>query len=224
MNVLRLMPEILAGGKRRRDEDEKLVGTGCTEIPSEKIVLDSSEVQTRSQGAEVCGAGESGDEYDSDEESDVEFILAPREASRPNSEVLKSTGSAVTASPTAHHTPQNIKTPLGAISTEETVLQRGTLDIDAVGQLNGRPISHFPPFSFDDKPWRHPGVDISDYFNYGFDEFTWMAYCSRQDKLRVHFTPSHVMQTMPMGGMPNPMMGMMPPFMMPMMFPPGEQR
>ncbi|OJJ44957.1 hypothetical protein ASPZODRAFT_134377 [Penicilliopsis zonata CBS 506.65] len=36
----------------------------------------------------------------------------------------------------------------------------------------------------DDKPWRRPGSDISDYFNYGFDEFTWVSYCLKQQDLR----------------------------------------
>lgn len=36
----------------------------------------------------------------------------------------------------------------------------------------------------DDKPWRRPGSDISDYFNYGFDEFTWASYCLKQQELR----------------------------------------
>ncbi|EAS28468.3 pre-mRNA polyadenylation factor fip1 [Coccidioides immitis RS] len=36
----------------------------------------------------------------------------------------------------------------------------------------------------DDKPWRRPGSDISDYFNYGFDEFTWASYCLKQQDLR----------------------------------------
>lgn len=31
-----------------------------------------------------------------------------------------------------------------------------------------------------EKPWRKPGADISDYFNYGLDEDTWRAYCSKQ--------------------------------------------
>jgi len=31
-----------------------------------------------------------------------------------------------------------------------------------------------------EKPWRRPGADQSDYFNYGFDEFTWSTYCLRQ--------------------------------------------
>lgn len=30
------------------------------------------------------------------------------------------------------------------------------------------------------KPWRLPGADQSDYFNYGFDEFTWEMYRQKQ--------------------------------------------
>lgn len=36
----------------------------------------------------------------------------------------------------------------------------------------------------DDKPWRRPGSDITDYFNYGFDEFTWASYCIKQQEVR----------------------------------------
>ncbi|KDO19931.1 hypothetical protein SPRG_14839 [Saprolegnia parasitica CBS 223.65] len=32
----------------------------------------------------------------------------------------------------------------------------------------------------EEKPWRKPGVDISDYFNYGFDEASWRDYCAKQ--------------------------------------------
>lgn len=39
-------------------------------------------------------------------------------------------------------------------------------------------------FPSDDKPWRRPGSDISDYFNYGFDEFTWVSYCLKQQGMR----------------------------------------
>lgn len=41
-----------------------------------------------------------------------------------------------------------------------------------------------PDFPEDDKPWRRPGTDITDYFNYGFDEFTWASYCLKQESLR----------------------------------------
>lgn len=68
-------------------------------------------------------------------------------------------------------------------------------------------------FSEDDKPWRRPGTDMTDYFNYGFDEFTWASYCLKQTNTRKEITDSkkqmEEMQsflTMP-GGIP-PMPGM----------------
>ncbi|GAB7355926.1 hypothetical protein MBLNU459_g6568t1 [Dothideomycetes sp. NU459] len=33
------------------------------------------------------------------------------------------------------------------------------------------------------KPWRLPGTDQTDFFNYGFDEFTWTQYCMRQQTM-----------------------------------------
>jgi pre-mRNA 3'-end-processing factor FIP1 len=38
-----------------------------------------------------------------------------------------------------------------------------------------------------EKPWRKPGTDISDYFNYGFDEFTWALYAAKQESIRGEF-------------------------------------
>ncbi|KAL7888028.1 hypothetical protein AOLI_G00030020 [Acnodon oligacanthus] len=39
--------------------------------------------------------------------------------------------------------------------------------------------------SFEEKPWRKPGADLSDYFNYGFNEDTWKMYCDKQRRLRM---------------------------------------
>ena len=35
------------------------------------------------------------------------------------------------------------------------------------------------------KPWRERGVDLADYFNYGFDEDAWRSYCEKQLKHRA---------------------------------------
>jgi len=35
----------------------------------------------------------------------------------------------------------------------------------------------------DKKDWRIPGSDISDWFNYGFDEVTWTAYVRRRREM-----------------------------------------
>nr|XP_009411336.1 PREDICTED: FIP1[V]-like protein [Musa acuminata subsp. malaccensis] len=42
--------------------------------------------------------------------------------------------------------------------------------------------------SFEEKPWKHPGVDISDFFNFGLDEDKWKDYCKRLDQLRLEST------------------------------------
>jgi hypothetical protein len=39
--------------------------------------------------------------------------------------------------------------------------------------------------TLEEKPWRKPGVDITDYFNYGFNEDTWRQYCAKQVQLRL---------------------------------------
>ncbi|KAH9621096.1 hypothetical protein KSS87_018178 [Heliosperma pusillum] len=38
--------------------------------------------------------------------------------------------------------------------------------------------------SLEQKPWTHSGVDMTDYFNFGFDEGTWKSYCQLVEQLR----------------------------------------
>ncbi|PIO04768.1 hypothetical protein AB205_0042060, partial [Aquarana catesbeiana] len=59
------------------------------------------------------------------------------------------------------------------------------VDLDAPGSINGVPLVEVDLDSFEDKPWRKPGADLSDYFNYGFNEETWKAYCEKQKRLRM---------------------------------------
>uniref|UniRef100_A0A671NHP9 Pre-mRNA 3'-end-processing factor FIP1 n=1 Tax=Sinocyclocheilus anshuiensis TaxID=1608454 RepID=A0A671NHP9_9TELE len=54
------------------------------------------------------------------------------------------------------------------------------LDLDAEGNVLQVDVE-----SFEEKPWRKPGADLSDYFNYGFNEDTWKAYCDKQRRLRM---------------------------------------
>ncbi|AFM99401.1 Fip1 domain-containing protein [Encephalitozoon hellem] len=44
----------------------------------------------------------------------------------------------------------------------------------------GQNILDYDIESFTDKPWNKPGADITDYFNYGFNETTWREYCNMQ--------------------------------------------
>lgn len=63
------------------------------------------------------------------------------------------------------------------------------LDIDATATVNGTPLFDLDLASLEDKPWRKPGADVTDYFNYGFTEESWQIYCERQRKLRSEFGP-----------------------------------
>lgn len=58
-------------------------------------------------------------------------------------------------------------------------------EFDQTGTINGVPATEYNLDSLEDKPWRKPGADITDYFNYGFNEDTWRAYCERQKRF-VH--------------------------------------
>jgi pre-mRNA 3'-end-processing factor FIP1 len=57
-------------------------------------------------------------------------------------------------------------------------------DFETPGSINGVSVLEYSVDSLEDKPWRKPGADITDYFNYGFTEDTWRAYCERQKRLR----------------------------------------
>jgi pre-mRNA 3'-end-processing factor FIP1 len=54
---------------------------------------------------------------------------------------------------------------------------------DVPGTLDGRSILDVDINAMAEKPWRRPGSDISDWFNYGFDELSWEAYCYRRREL-----------------------------------------
>lgn len=61
------------------------------------------------------------------------------------------------------------------------------VDVDGEGTVNGIPLYEFSLDTLrdEDKPWRKPGADITDYFNYGFNEETWRKYCQKQNRLRA---------------------------------------
>ncbi|VFQ63690.1 unnamed protein product [Cuscuta campestris] len=41
---------------------------------------------------------------------------------------------------------------------------------------------------FDEKPWRLPGIDMSDFFNFGLNEESWNDYCKQLEQLRLEST------------------------------------
>ncbi|KAM7267337.1 hypothetical protein ACFE04_009503 [Oxalis oulophora] len=42
--------------------------------------------------------------------------------------------------------------------------------------------------SFEEKPWKYPGVDVSDFFNFGMNEESWKDYCKQLEQHRLETT------------------------------------
>ncbi|KAF1943048.1 hypothetical protein EJ02DRAFT_374583 [Clathrospora elynae] len=170
---------------------------------------------------------ESGDDDDDDSESDIDIVIekpapVPKPAATQHPQESKairieapvqrsSTPSQAPKAPVAGTVPQ-----LSAVSGTAFPAQRtSTIDVDA------NPI--YPPqakeilsididanLAEEQKIWRRPGEDQSDYFNYGFDEFTWELYRQKQvamaNTLQQQKNDMVQMQQMmggPMPGMPS---------------------
>ncbi|OIR56411.1 MAG: polyadenylation factor I complex subunit Fip1 [Amphiamblys sp. WSBS2006] len=71
--------------------------------------------------------------------------------------------------------------------TEISAMKKKEVDIDAVGDYEGVSITEVGLESFIEKPWRKPGADVAEYFNYGFTEETWRRYCEKQKALRGEY-------------------------------------
>ncbi|XP_015795573.1 pre-mRNA 3'-end-processing factor FIP1 [Tetranychus urticae] len=69
------------------------------------------------------------------------------------------------------------------LEEDDTKSKNIGLNIEAVANYNGTPIYDLNLDTITDKPWRKPGADITDYFNYGFNEETWKIYCEKQKKI-----------------------------------------
>lgn len=211
------------------DEDAYLYGSE-DEQPSRKRKLDDDEdagdSKRNSASAELAGVapadGEHEDDDDDDEsgsesgsDSDIEFVIGE---SAPKT-TTTAASSTTTSAPTGGATEST-----DANTTTIVAKDQPKLDINGVAELDGKPLTQVDLETLANKPWRIPGLDISDYFNYGFDEFTWTAYCCKQDKLRGEFNPQKVMAQLlgnGKGGPPMPPMGMpMPPMPMGMPMPP----
>ncbi|XP_058670144.1 pre-mRNA 3'-end-processing factor FIP1-like isoform X1 [Ammospiza nelsoni] len=124
------------------------------------------------------------DEDDSDSDSD-------------DDDVKVTIGNIKTGAPSYMGTPMNLnlKTGRGYGASASAKLQPKGIDLDAAGNINGLPVIEVDLDSFEDKPWRKPGADLSDYFNYGFNEETWKAYCEKQRRLQLGLDPAPPIST-----------------------------
>ncbi|KZP28918.1 Fip1-domain-containing protein [Athelia psychrophila] len=115
------------------------------------------------------------------------------------------------ASPTSANEPKTEEGPDPSTLPPATAPpSHPTIDPSIAGTLDGRSILDVDLGAMADKPWRRPGSDISDWFNYGFDEISWEAYCYRRRDLGELGNILKV-NVMNFAGMPEDQMSALPP-------------
>ncbi|ORZ26060.1 Fip1 motif-domain-containing protein [Absidia repens] len=144
------------------------------------------------------------DEDDEENDDDVDIILEPEDdehtmdSQQPSSqkpqeisnESTQSTNPLVTIKPgqqikeASQSSNTTTKASASSASLDAAKNSSGGIDLDADDEYNGQPITEVAVDTFEDKPWRKPGADITDYFNFGFNEMSWRAYCAKQKMMR----------------------------------------
>ncbi|VUZ51355.1 unnamed protein product [Hymenolepis diminuta] len=78
------------------------------------------------------------------------------------------------------------------VATQGGKVIRQGINLNDPGNIQGVPTSEYSTSGLkdEDKPWKQPGADITDYFNYGFTEDTWNQYVEKQRILRQEYANS----------------------------------
>ncbi|XP_062963846.1 pre-mRNA 3'-end-processing factor FIP1 isoform X9 [Cynocephalus volans] len=177
--VERLVSE-LSGGTGGDEEEEWLYGDeNEVERPEEENASANPPSGIEDEAAEngvpkpkVTETEDDSDSDSDDDEDDVHVTIGDIKTGAPQY------GSYGTA-------PVNLNIKTGGRVYGTTGTKVKGVDLDAPGSINGVPLLEVDLDSFEDKPWRKPGADLSDYFNYGFNEDTWKAYCEKQKRIRM---------------------------------------
>lgn len=218
------------------DDDDFLYGDDAkpavtTENGAQEAQKEVADQEGGNNDEDNEGNDEDEDEEDSESDSDIEFIIGSEDTkeAKPTDETPASKLDAQTAAgvvpeaigetiaPTSA-TPTAPASEQAASDTVSSISRVPGIDINKVGEFEGKPITSINLQDLKEKPWRQPGADVSEYFNFGFNELTWTMYCAKQDNMRAQFNPQKAfMELMPM------MMGNMPlPMGMPMPMPMGS--
>ncbi|KAJ2702420.1 cleavage polyadenylation factor subunit fip1 [Coemansia sp. IMI 209128] len=229
-------------------------GAGNTEADLYEGVLDApANGQLDGKGGDdgSGGDGPSGDDRSSDgsvsdDDDDLEVILEPgaANANTQSNNAEFASGGGDSGNGEAAASTSDASKAKGAEGGMQALFSGNVdmIDLLTVQLLNGIDMFKIDVDMLEEKPWRLPGADITDYFNFGFNEETWKLYCLKQKHLRAEFNarkmlPPAMMMMPGAGGMPmaNPAMfqammsqgfrpemagnmyppGMVPPFMRP---------
>ncbi|KAK0620888.1 Fip1 motif-domain-containing protein [Immersiella caudata] len=214
------------------DEDDDFYSPDEPEAPSAEAAPAAAPPTTSKPDAgdelEEGEEEDEGGEMDEDEDSDIDIIVdnkdapkaAPPSQSR-YSEIRNIPQRSTATESTSKSAPQKNQ-QLAQRPADQPPVSTSKIDVNAIPihKQTGKPLTQVnidEDLADSDKPWRKPGTDLSDYFNYGFDEFTWALYAQKQEALRGEYNQEAMAQhnkkmmeefsMMMMGGMAPGMAG-----------------
>ncbi|KAI9792634.1 MAG: hypothetical protein M1833_001038 [Piccolia ochrophora] len=188
---------------------EPTVPSNSTAAKSEAGLNEASSVSNAATGDDAVMKEEDLEEGEEEEEveesdSDIDIITERKDGTKPEPPAqpsrysmirnlpARTTSSDGTSKPSPLPKAEPAKKPTTPPKSgaDYPAVRSSTIDVDAAPTYDaaGKSITEIDidsDLKEHDKPWRVPGTDISDYFNYGFDEFTWTLYCLKQEKTRA---------------------------------------
>ncbi|XP_036436535.1 pre-mRNA 3'-end-processing factor FIP1-like isoform X2 [Colossoma macropomum] len=135
----------------------------------------STEEKNDTEQAAKSAEDEEEEDSDSDDEDDVKVTIGNIKTGAP---AYMGSGMNLSIKPVRGY---------GVAATNK--LQCKGVDMESLSGFNGLHAVEAEADTYEDKPWRKPGADLSDYFNYGFNEETWKAYCEKQRRLQLGLDP-----------------------------------
>ncbi|KAK5996991.1 Pre-mRNA polyadenylation factor FIP1 [Cladobotryum mycophilum] len=190
------------------DEDDDLYQPEEPKIENEEEKKPPANVDELEEGEEEDESGAM--DEDDDDDSDIDIITERKDGTKaappPQTKYSdirnipqRSASNDAPAKPSSVKKEDDSRTVsttlnIAAPSADSTsaAASKSTIDINAipVHPAAGKPITQVnidEDLPENEKPWRKPGTDISDYFNFGFDEFTWALYASKQETVRGEY-------------------------------------
>ncbi|KAK5652900.1 hypothetical protein OQA88_9566 [Cercophora sp. LCS_1] len=209
------------------DEDDDFYAPDEPEVPAAQPAPAAAPATSKPDAGDELEEGEEedeGGEMDEDEDSDIDIIVENKDPSKPTppsqsrySEIRNIPQRSAATDTTVKAAP--VKKEDRQPALQHPAISTSKVEVNAIPihKPTGKPLTQVnidEDLTDNDKPWRKPGTDLSDYFNYGFDEFTWALYAQKQEALRGEYSQEAVAQSSKkmMEEMTNMMMmgGMLP--------------
>ncbi|CAF3512184.1 Cleavage polyadenylation factor subunit fip1 [Fusarium graminearum] len=189
------------------DEDDDLYQPEEPKLESAPAEDNKPKTDDLEEGEEEDEGAAMDEDDDDDDDSDIDIITERKDGTKPAppqqskySDIRNipqrtaSNDMPAQPAPVKQESESRTSVNVAAPSADKTsaAASKSTIDVNVnpIHPGTGKPITQVnidEDLPENDKPWRKPGTDISDYFNYGFDEFTWALYASKQETVRGEF-------------------------------------